>query len=213
MLYDHQGHAPRIHPSAVIAPSAVISGDVELGEDVQVLHGAVITADGGRVRIGADTIVMENAVVRGVAGNEVTIGDHCLIGPHAYISGATIEPEVFLATGSRVFNGAVVGRGSEVRINAIVHLKTRLPEQTTVPIGWIAVGTPPLIAPPEQHEAIWERQRELDFPEYVFGLDRDTPDLMVQLTERYGARLARHAHDRPVHPTSSTEPVEPIDTN
>jgi hypothetical protein len=32
----------------------------------------------------------------------------------------------------------------------------------------------------------------------VFGLDRETPDLMVQLTERYGAALARHAEDRRV---------------
>jgi carbonic anhydrase/acetyltransferase-like protein (isoleucine patch superfamily) len=198
MLYEHQGLAPTVHPDAVVAPSAVISGDVELAEGVQVLHGAVITAEGGRVRIGASTIVMENAVIRGVTGNEVVIGDHCLVGPHAYVSGATIEPEVFLATGSRVFNGAVIGRGSEVRIDAIVHLRTELPAGTTVPIGWVAVGAPPLIAPPERHDDLEARQRELDFPEYVFGLDRDTPDLMVQLTERYGARLGRHSDDRAV---------------
>lgn len=198
MLYEHQGLAPRLHESAVVAPSAVVSGDVELGEGVQVLHGAIITSEGGSVRIGARTVVMENAVIRGVSGNAATIGDHCLVGPHAYVSGATIEPEVFLATGSRVFNGAVVGRGSEVRINAIVHLRTLLPPGTTVPIGWVAVGSPPLIAPPEQDAEIWARQRELDFPEYVFGLDRDTPDLMVQLTERYGARLGRHSDDREV---------------
>ncbi len=198
MLYEHQGRVPAVHPSAVVAPSAVISGDVELAENVQVLHGAIITAEGGQVRIGASTVVMENAVIRGVSGNDVTIGDHCLIGPHAYVSGATLEPEVFLATGGRVFNGAVVGRGSEVRIHAIVHLRTELPAGTTVPIGWVAVGTPPLIAPPEEHDAIQARQSELDFPEYVFGLDGDTPDLMVQLTERYGARLARHSDDKPV---------------
>jgi carbonic anhydrase/acetyltransferase-like protein (isoleucine patch superfamily) len=198
MLYEHQGLAPQVHPDAVVAPSAVVSGDVELAEGVQVLHGAVITAEGGRVRIGASTIVMENAVIRGVTGNEVVIGDHCLVGPHAYVSGATIEPEVFLATGSRVFNGAVIGRGSEVRIDAIVHLRTELPAGTTVPIGWVAVGAPPLIAPPERHDDLEARQRELDFPEYVFGLDRDTPDLMVQLTERYGARLGRHSDDRAV---------------
>lgn len=202
MLYEHQGVAPRVHPSAVVAPSAVISGDVELGENVQVLHGAVVTAEGGPVRIGAGTIVMENAVIRGVSGNEVSIGDHCLVGPHAYVSGATVEPEVFLATGSRVFNGALIGRGSEVRIDAIVHLRTQLAPKTIVPIGWVAVGTPPLIAPPDDHETIAARQQELDFPEYVFGLDQNTPDLMVQLTERYGARLARHANDKTVAPDS-----------
>lgn len=196
MLYEHEGVAPRVHPAAVVAPSAVVSGDVELAEGVQILHGAVVTAEGGRVVIGAHTVVMENAVIRGVVGNDAIIGDHCLVGPHAYVAGARIGPEVFLATGSRVFNGAVVGRGSEVRIDAIVHLRTELPEGSTVPIGWVAVGTPPLIASPDRGEEIWARQRELDFPEYVFGLDRSTPDLMIQLTERYGARLARHARDR-----------------
>jgi carbonic anhydrase/acetyltransferase-like protein (isoleucine patch superfamily) len=198
MLYEHQGAAPRVHDTAVVAPSAVVSGDVELGEGVQVLHGAVVTSEGGPVRIGPYTIVMENAVIRGVTGNEVAIGDHCLVGPHAYVSGATVEPEVFLATGSRVFNGAVIGRGSEVRIDAIEHKRTGLAPGTTVPIGWVAVGSPPLIAPAEQHDELEARQRELDFPEYVFGLDRDTPDLMVQLTERYGARLGRHSDDRAI---------------
>ena len=52
------------------------------------------------------------------------------------------------------------------------------------------------ILPSDRHEEIWAAQRELDFPGYVFGLDRETPDLMVQLTERYGRSLARHVDDR-----------------
>lgn len=66
------------------------------------------------------------------------IGDHCLIGPLSSISGATIGDEVFVATGVRIFNGAQIDRGSEVRINAIVHLRTHLGEGSTVPIGWVA---------------------------------------------------------------------------
>jgi carbonic anhydrase/acetyltransferase-like protein (isoleucine patch superfamily) len=127
----------------------------------------------------------------------VHIGDHVLIGPMASLSGATVEDEVFLATGTRVFNGARIGTRSEVRINAIVHLRTELPPETVVPISWVAVGDPVQILPPDRHEEIWAAQRELDFPGYVFGLDRETPDLMVQLTERYGRSLARHADDAP----------------
>ena len=48
---------------------------------------------------------------------------------------------------------------------------------------------------PDRHDEIWALQKDLDFPGYVFGLDRDTPDLMIQLTERYGAALARHSRD------------------
>jgi carbonic anhydrase/acetyltransferase-like protein (isoleucine patch superfamily) len=196
MRFEHLGAQPRIHPEAVVAATAVISGDVAIGADCQILHGAVITAEGGPITLGEHVIVMENALIRATATNPVHIGDHVLVGPMASISGAVIEDEVFLATGTRVFNGARVGERSEVRINGVVHLRTALPAETTVPIGWIAVGDPVQILPPDRHDEIWTAQRELDFPGYVFGLDRETPDLMVQLTERYGRSLARHADDR-----------------
>ena len=196
MIYEHLGARPRIHDTAVVAPSAVISGDVTIGEDCQVLHGAVITAEGGPITLGEHVIAMENALSRATAANPVHIGAHVLVGPMASISGATIDDEVFLATGTRVFNGARIGEHSEVRINAVVHLRTTLPPETVVPIGWVAVGDPLRILPPNRHEEIWEAQHELDFPGYVFGVDRSTPDLMVQLTERYARSLARHGDDR-----------------
>jgi len=195
MRFAHLGAVPRIHPDAVVAPTAVISGDVTIGAGCQVLHGAVITAEGGAVTLAENVIVMENALVRATATNPVHVGSHVLVGPMASISGAVIDDEVFLATGTRVFNGAHIGARSEVRINAVVHLRTVLPADTVVPIGWVAVGQPPQILPPERDEQIRRAQRELDFPGYVFGLDRETPDLMVQLTERYGRSLVRHADD------------------
>ncbi|MCC2030705.1 gamma carbonic anhydrase family protein [Microbacterium allomyrinae] len=195
MRFEHLGAQPRIHPDAVVAHTAVISGDVEIGADCQVLHGAVITAEGGPITLGGNVIVMENALIRATATNPVHIADHVLVGPMASISGAVIDEEVFLATGTRVFNGAHIGARSEVRINGVVHLRTTLPPESVVPIGWVAVGHPVQILSPDRHEEIWAAQRELDFPGYVFGLDRETPDLMVQLTERYGRGLARHADD------------------
>jgi carbonic anhydrase/acetyltransferase-like protein (isoleucine patch superfamily) len=196
MRFEHLGAQPRIHPDAVIASTAVISGDVEIGADCQVLHGAVITAEGGAITLGTNVIVMENALIRATSTNPVHIGDHVLVGPMASVSGAVVEEEVFLATGTRVFNGARIGARSEVRINGVVHLRTTLPAESTVPIGWVASGDPVQILPSDRHEEIWAAQRELDFPGYVFGLDRETPDLMVQLTERYGRSLARHVDDR-----------------
>lgn len=199
MEFEHLGARPRISPGAVVAPSAVISGDVTIGDGCQILHGAVITAEGSPIVLGENVIVMENALVRASSVHAVRIGSHSLVGPMASVAGATIADEVFLASGTRVFNGARVGEGSEVRVNAVVHLRTVLPARSVVPIGWVAVGDPVEILAPDQHERIWELQHDLDFPGYVFGLDRDTPDLMVQLTERYGAALARHAEDRRLH--------------
>jgi carbonic anhydrase/acetyltransferase-like protein (isoleucine patch superfamily) len=197
MEIEHRGVRPRIHPTAYVAPTAVVSGDVEIGPDCRILFGAVLTDEGGPIRLGAHVIVMENAVIRSTRQNPVAIGDHSLIGPHTYVVGATIENEVFVATGARIFNGARLGSGSEVRIDAIVHLRTSLPADATVPIGWVAVGDPAKILPPDRHDEIWEAQRSLDFAGYVFGIDAMNIDrpFMVELTERYARSLHSHGGD------------------
>ncbi len=195
MLVEHAGAAPTVHPSAWVAPSATVSGDVEIGPDSRVLFGAVVTADGGPVRIGAQCVIMENAVLRGTPQNPLSVGNRVLVGPRAYLSGCTVEDEVFLATGAAIFNGATIGRRAEVRINGTVHLRTHLAAGRLVPIGWVAVGDPAQILPPEAHDEIWESQSELDFPGYVFGVER-APDMMVTIMERYTRALGRHADDR-----------------
>ena len=197
MLYEHLGARPRIHDTAVVAPTAVVSGDVEIGAHCPALHGAVITAEGGPITLGEHVIVMENALIRATAANAVHIGDHTLLGTLASIAGATIGEEVFFASGARVFNGAIVGARSEIRVNAIVQRRAVLPEGTVVPIGWVATGDPVQLLSQDRADEIAAAQPDLDFPGHVFGVDRDTPDLMVQLTERYGSSLARHADDQP----------------
>jgi carbonic anhydrase/acetyltransferase-like protein (isoleucine patch superfamily) len=198
MLLEHQGKRPHIHESAYVAPTAVICGDVTIGEDSRVLFGAVLVAEGGPVVVGAHCIIMENAVIRGVPRHPTRLGDHVLVGPRAYLTGCTVEDNVFLATGATIFNGARVGTRAEVRVNGVVHLKTTLPADATVPIGWIAVGDPAEILPPKDHERIWAIQEPLDFPGTVFGLERAPAGetIMPEITRRYARALGRHQEDQ-----------------
>lgn len=201
MLIGHRGVEPKIHDAAFVAPTAVICGDVTIGANSHVSFGAVVTAAGAPATLGANCVVMENAVLRGTPGHPLAIGDHVLVGPHAHLTGCTVEDDCFLATGSAVFTGARIGRGAEVRINGIVHLKTALPAGATVPIGWIAVGAPCRILPPDRHEEIWALQKPLDFPKTVFGIDRPPAGgtSMPEAMRRYAAALnRRHRGDRPV---------------
>lgn len=196
MLIEHAGKRPTIDPTAWVAPDATLCGDVTIGPGVRILHGARLVGEaGGAIRIGRDTIIMENAVIRASPKHPCTIGDHSLIGPNAHVTGATLEDEVFVATGTAIFHGAVLGRGSEVRVHATVHLRTRLAPGATVPIGWVAVGDPARILAPDRHDEIWEIQKPLDFPEWVYGFDRNTPDLMRRVTSRLSEALAAHVGD------------------
>lgn len=189
MIIEHRGRRPTIDPSAYVAPTAVVSGDVSLGPDVRVLHGAVLSAEDGTITVGARCVVMENAVVRGRRAHPVTLEDDVLVGPHVHVNGARVDAGSFLATGAAVFPGAVVGAGSEVRIHGVVHVNTALPEGSTVPIGWVAVGDPVTILPPDRHEEIWAVQERLDFPGTVYGLPRgaDPRERMTRQSDWFAA--------------------------
>jgi len=194
MILEHRGQAPRIDPSAYVAPTAVVCGAVTVGPDARILFGAVLTAEDGEVRVGARTVVMENALVRGRAGHPCAIGDDVLVGPHAHVNGARVGDGAFLATGAALFPGAVVGAGAEVRVHGVVQVNTELPPGATVPIGWVAVGD--RVLPPERHDEIWAVQRGLDFPGTVYGVDRDTP--ARERMARQSAWFSAHRGDREV---------------
>lgn len=175
--------------SAYVAPSAVLCGAVTLGERARVLHGAVLSAEDGEIWIGDDVVIMEHALIRGRSQHPTSIGNAVLIGPHAHLNGTTVEDEVFIATGASLFPGSVAAEGSELRINSVLHVNSRLAPQTIIPIGWIAAGDPAQLFSPDQHEALWQMQGELDFPGTVYGVPRGTPmrTIMAQQTEFYGA--------------------------
>lgn len=189
MLIEHRGARPAVDPSAYVAPTAVLCGDVRIAAGARVLFGAVLTAEDGRVMVGERTVVMEQTLVRGRARSPAVLGADVLVGPHAHVNGAKIEDGVFLATGTSVFPGARIGAGSEIRINAVVHVNTVLAKDTTVPIAWIAAGDPAQLFSPDRHDGLWAVQRELDFPGTVYGLPRDAParTRMAAQSEWFGA--------------------------
>lgn len=191
MICSSAGKSPVIDRTAWIAADATVSGDVVIGPGVRVMHGARIVAEaGGAIRIGENCIILENAVIRATGRHPVSIGNHCLFGPNCHVVGAEIADEVFVATGAAIFHGARIGRGSEIRISGVVHLRTSLEPGSTVPIGWVAVGDPATILPPDRHDDIWTMQKPLDFPGFVYGLDRDTPGIMRVITENLSRSLS-----------------------
>ena len=196
MLMRHRDRVPSIHATAYIAPSAVIVGDVRIEAGARILHGAVVTAEDGVVTIGENTVVMQHALIRGRSAHPAHIGSSVMIGPHAHVNGSIVADESFIATGASLFPGSRIGHGSEVRINGVVQVNSTLEPGVVVPIGWVAVGSPASILPPERHEEIWAIQKELHFGETVYGVGPDVSmaELMRRQSEYYGA----HGSDEPV---------------
>jgi carbonic anhydrase/acetyltransferase-like protein (isoleucine patch superfamily) len=196
MLIKHAGVTPQVDPTAYIAPNAVVCGNVTVGPGCRIMHGAQVIAESGSISVGRECIVMENAVLRSSSRHPLTMGNNCLVGPNAHVVGCTVEDEVFIATGAAVFHSAHLGKGSEVRINGVVHLKSHLAAGQTVPIGWVAIGNPAQILPPSEHESIWRIQEPLNFPLTVYGFERSEAT-MEKITRRLSEALGSHAHDEP----------------
>lgn len=118
MMISSGTKKPNVHASAYVAPNAVISGDVTVEEGCAILYGAVITAEGAPVTIGANSVIMENAVLKSSGGSvmqfPLTIGESCIIGPAAYVVGAIIEPGCFIAAHSVVRNGETLTENTTV---------------------------------------------------------------------------------------------------
>ena len=200
MLIEHQGKRPTVHPSAHVAPTAVLCGDVTIGPRCDIAFGAVIAAEGGPVSLGEQVIVREQALIRATAAHPVAIGDNVLIGPHAMLRGCTVGDDCFLATGVAIFDGVEIGRESELRIHAVAHVNTKLAPNSTVPIGWIAVGDPGEAFPPDAHETYGPKLAAMSFPETVYGttrLDRQGADMdMRAVTARLAEAAEQHHADR-----------------
>ncbi|MEX0907039.1 MAG: gamma carbonic anhydrase family protein, partial [Gemmatimonadota bacterium] len=87
------GHTPRVHPTAFIAPTAVLIGDVEVGAESSIWFGAVLRGDDPThgIRVGARTSVQDNVVVHVSARGPTVIGDDVTIGPGAVVASCEIR--------------------------------------------------------------------------------------------------------------------------
>ena len=196
MIISSGTKKPNVHSSAYIAPTATISGDVTVEEGCAVLFGAIITSEGAPVVIGANSVVMENAVIKGSGGSAMqfpcTIGESCIVGPSAYVVGATVEPGAFIASGARIFNGATVEEGVSVAIGAIVHVNTRVQKGQHVAMQHIAHGDPAQIYPPHRAEEV---HAKMQFFQDVFNLP-EGDDVRAKAAEAYSKFLRKaHAQD------------------
>jgi len=196
VLIRHAGAAPKVDPTAFVAPNAVVCGNVSIGAGCRIMYGAQVIAESGSISIGRQCIVMENAVLRSSARHPLSVGNNCLVGPNAHVVGCTVEDEVFIATGAAIFHSAHLGKNSEVRINGVVHLKSHLAAGGTVPVGWIAVGNPAQVFPPSEHDRIWEIQKAFNFPLTVYGFERSEAT-MENITRRLSEALDSHVSDEP----------------
>jgi carbonic anhydrase/acetyltransferase-like protein (isoleucine patch superfamily) len=121
MIVAYMGIKPKIHPSAYIAPTAVIIGDVEIGEGSSVWFGAVVRGDMSGVRIGKNSNIQDNCTVHTEAEHPVVIEDYVTVGHNAVVHGCTVKDHVLIGIGAIVLNGALINEGATIAAGSVVR--------------------------------------------------------------------------------------------
>lgn len=125
-------YIPQIDPSAFVAPTATVIGDVALAEESSVWFGAVLRGDNDAIRVGPRTNIQDQAIIHVDPDVPVTIGADVTVGHRAIIHGATVEDGCLIGMGAIVLNGAVVGTGSIVGAGAVVREREIIPPRSLV---------------------------------------------------------------------------------
>ncbi|RMH20032.1 MAG: gamma carbonic anhydrase family protein [Acidobacteria bacterium] len=177
-IYPYRDLRPRLGRGVLVAPGAVVVGDVELGDDVSLWFGTVARGDVNSITIGAATNVQDGTVLHVTHRRfPLVIGAGVVIGHGAIVHGCTIEDGALIGIGARVLDGAVVEAGAQVGAGAVVAPGKR------VPSGHLALGLPARPVRPLRAE---ER-----------ALIDDIRDRYLRLKDEYLAMLAAAGGDGP----------------
>jgi carbonic anhydrase/acetyltransferase-like protein (isoleucine patch superfamily) len=141
---------PRIHPTAFVAPTASVMGDVTLGPDSSVWYGAVLRGDMAPIVVGAETNLQDGTIVHVDEEVPCVVGDRVGVGHRVILHGCTVGPHCLIGMGSTLLNGVVIGEGSVVAAGAVI------PEGMQVPPGSLVMGVPGRIIRPVD-EALRQR--------------------------------------------------------
>ncbi|RSZ63802.1 gamma carbonic anhydrase family protein [Corynebacterium hylobatis] len=136
MIIEFEGKTPKIHPSAWIAPTAVIIGDVEIGPDSSVFYGSVLRGDVNAIRIGARTNIQDNSVLHVDGDAPCILGDDVTVGHMALVHGTTVGDGTLVGMKSSLLSRSVIGSGALIAAGAVVLEGMEIPDRV------LAAGVP-----------------------------------------------------------------------
>ena len=136
MQIAYQDTFPNSHPSAFIAPGAMIIGDVTIGEESSVWFNCVLRGDLERIEVGVRTNIQDGTVVHLDPGFPCLIGDDVTIGHGAIVHGCTVGDGAMISMGAVILTGAKIGERAIVAAGAVVREGQEIPPDT------LAMGIP-----------------------------------------------------------------------
>jgi carbonic anhydrase/acetyltransferase-like protein (isoleucine patch superfamily) len=161
VLLELDGVRPTIGEEVWLAPTAVLAGDVRIGDRANVWFGAVLRGDASSITIGAGTSVQDNVVIHCAKGLETVVGDDVVIGHAAMLEGCVVEDGAVVGMGAIVLQGARLGARSVLAAGAV------LPERREIRPAMLAAGVPAVEKKPLSGSAQrWTETAAAEYQEY-----------------------------------------------
>jgi carbonic anhydrase/acetyltransferase-like protein (isoleucine patch superfamily) len=135
-LFEFEGRQPEVSPTAWIAPTATLVGDVRVEAEASIWYGAVLRADFGPILVRRGANVQDGSVLHGGTDPVTEVGEGATIGHLCVVHGAVIGAEALVGNGATVLDGVIVGR------RALVAGGATVPPGMVIPDGMLAAGVP-----------------------------------------------------------------------
>jgi carbonic anhydrase/acetyltransferase-like protein (isoleucine patch superfamily) len=135
-LVELDGIAPSIGEGVFLATTAVLVGDVRVGDRANIWFGAVLRGDSSHIEIGAECSIQDNVVIHCAHELPTIVGARVTVGHGALLEGCVIEDEALIGMGAIVLQHARVGAGAMVAAGAVVA------ERADVRPGVLSAGVP-----------------------------------------------------------------------
>ena len=120
-LFPFEGRLPVVHPTAFVAPTAVVIGDVEIGEGASVWYGCVLRGDTNSIRVGPRSNIQDGTIVHVNAGRQSTaIGAEVTVGHAAIVHACTLLDRAFVGMGATVLDDAVIEEGGVLAAGSVL---------------------------------------------------------------------------------------------
>lgn len=123
---------PQIHPTAFVAPGAMVMGDVVLAEESSVWYTSVLRGDMAPIRIGSQTCIQDGCIVHVDHDIPCIIGNRVGVGHRVILHGCTVEDDCLIGMGSILLNRVHVGRGSVIAAGALLSEGIHIPPKSLV---------------------------------------------------------------------------------
>jgi carbonic anhydrase/acetyltransferase-like protein (isoleucine patch superfamily) len=150
-VIPYKDFTPQIKGSAFIAPTAWVTGQCFIDEDVSIFFGAVLRGDIQKIIVGKGTNIQEGALLHTSHDlPDCIVGKNVTIGHGAIVHGCKVGDNCIIGMGSTILDGAEIGENCIVGANALVPMNMR------VPPGNLVLGVPAKVVrglTPEEIEA------------------------------------------------------------